>query len=373
MTISIDAAIPFVDLAAMHRPIADEINGAIAGVLARNDYILGDDVAHFEDEFAAYCEATHGVGVDSGTSALELALRALGVGPGDEVITSANTYIATALAVTAVGARPVLVDVDPTTRNLDPSRVAEAITPRTRCLIPVHLYGHPAPMDEIMELARTEGLRVIEDASQAHGARYRGRRVGGIGDVGAFSLYPSKNLGALGDAGIIVTNDPDIADRVRLLRNWGSRRKYVHETVGWNRRLDTLQAAVLRIKLRHLDAWNQSRRDVARLYDAMLSDRCPEVMTPTTAQWAEPVYHLYVVGSRNRDDLQRHLADDGITTVIHYPIPIHLQGAYRELGYVRGDFPVAEQDADRVLSLPMHPNMTDDVVERIVRSVETFA
>lgn len=358
--------IPFVDLSAIHDPLIDEMRAAINGVLERNDYILGDDVRGFEEEFAAFCEADHGVGVDSGTSAIELALRALGVGLGDEVITSANTFIATALAATAVGARPVLVDIDPVTQNLDPNRIERVINERTRAIIPVHLYGHPAPMDEIMQIANAHGLAVIEDASQAHGARYKGRRVGGIGHVGAFSLYPSKNLGALGDAGVVVTNDADLAESIRHLRNWGSTVKYRHDTVGWNRRLDTLQAAVLRIKLRHLDSWNASRREIAARYDLLFDRLDLAIRRPQTAPWAEPVYHLYVVSAPDRDDLQRHLQAEGIGTVIHYPTPIHLQPAYADLGHGYGDFPVTERAATEILSLPIFPGLAIASVERVV-------
>lgn len=361
--------VPFVDLSAIHQPLIAEIREAIDGVLERNDYILGDDVRGFEEEFAAYCEAAHGVGVDSGTSALELALRALGVGPGDEVVTSANTFIATALAVTAVGARPVLIDIDPVTQNLDPNRIEGVITDRTRAIIPVHLYGHPAPMDEIMQIANRHGLAVIEDASQAHGARYKGRRVGSIGHVGAFSLYPSKNLGALGDAGVLVTDDPDLAESVRHLRNWGSTVKYRHDTVGWNRRMDTLQAAVLRIKLRHLDDWNASRRAAASRYDSLFDERQLPIRRPQTAAWAEPVYHLYVVATSDRDDLQLHLQGEGVGTVIHYPTPIHLQPAYQDLGYGVGDFPVTERSAREILSLPMFPGLAPASIDRVVDAI----
>ena len=364
--------IPFVDLSAIHEPLLDEMRAAINGVLERNDYILGDDVRCFEEEFASYCEADHGVGVDSGTSALELSLRALGVGIGDEVITSANTFIATALAATAVGARPVLVDIDPVTQNLDPNRIEGAISERTRAIIPVHLYGHPAPMDEIMQIADKRGLPVIEDASQAHGARYKGRRVGSIGHVGAFSLYPSKNLGALGDAGVLVTNDGGLADTIRHLRNWGSTVKYQHDTVGWNRRLDTLQAAVLRIKLRHLDGWSASRREIASQYDRAFDELDLPIRRPHTAPWAEPVYHLYVVAASDRDDLQRHLQAEGIGTVIHYPTPIHLQPAYADLGYGVGDFPETERAAAEILSLPMFPGLAPASVDRVVEAIAAW-
>lgn len=373
MTAPSIAAVPFVDLSAAHAPIADRMRDAIAGVMERNDYILGGDVAEFEREFAAYCDVAYGIGVDSGTSALELALRAGGVGPGDEVITSANTFIATALAITAVGATPVLVDIDPDTHNLDPERTAAAVTARTRAIIPVHLYGHPAPMDEVMSIAAEHDLFVVEDASQAHGARYRGARVGSLGHVAAFSLYPSKNLGALGDAGVLVTDDEDVAERLRLLRNYGSTVKYRHDVIGWNRRMDTMQAAVLRVKLPLLDGWNDARRRAASRYDEEIDRRAAHVIArPVTAAWAEPVFHLYVVRTPHRDALKAHLGDRGISTVIHYPIPIHLQQAYSSLGHSVGDFPVTERDADEVLSLPMYPGLEDDAVDRVVDAVASF-
>ncbi len=363
---------PFVDLSAQFASIRDDIEAAIAGVLERNDFILGDSVARFEEEMAAYCEAAHAVGVDSGTSALELALMALGVGSGDEVITVANTFIASALAISYVGATPVLVDIDPDTYQIDPALIEAAITPRTKAIMPVHLYGHPADMDPINEIARSHGLKVVEDASQAHGARYKGRRVGALGDVSAFSLYPAKNLGAYGDAGVVVTDDLEIADQIRLLRNYGSKVKYRHELRGFNRRLDTLQAAVLRVKLRYLDAWNAARRNHGAKYDELLQEHTDVVRLPATAEFAEPVFHLYVVQHEERDRLQEHLADRGISTVIHYPIPIHLQPAYADLGHDEGSFPLTERAATRILSLPMYAELQADDINYVCDAVAGF-
>lgn len=356
--------IPFVDLRAQYAAIKDDVDEAIADVVGRVNFILGDHVDAFEEEFAAYCDCAHGVGVDSGTSALNLALRAVGVREGDEVITVANTFIATALAISYSGAKPVLVDMDPTTYQIDVGAVEWAITPRTRAILPVHLYGHPADMDPIMDLASRHGLAVVEDASQAHGARYRGRRVGSIGHAAAFSLYPGKNLGAYGDAGIVVTNDPDIADKVRMDRNYGSREKYVHESIGFNRRLDTLQAAVLRVKLTRLDEWNAARRRHAAAYTERLAE-VGGVVTPQQASDVESVFHVYPIRVRHRDEIQQSLAGVGVSTVIHYPIPIHLQQAYAGLGLGRGAFPHTEELAAQELSLPMFPELGSSQIHRV--------
>lgn len=362
--------VPFVDLTAQYAEIRHEVDEAMQRVLHKGDFILGRDVELFETEFAAYCEASHAVGVDSGTSALELILRAYGVGTGDEVITVANTFIASALAIVATGAKPVLVDVDPVSFNLDVAQLEAAITPRTRAVLPVHLYGQPAPMQPILAIARRHGLVVVEDACQAHGARYQGRRAGTLADTAAFSFYPAKNLGAYGDGGMVVTNDAQIAQTVRMLRNYGQRRKYYHETIGFNRRLDTLQAAVLRVKLRYLDAWNAARRSHARLYHTLLSDSGVDL--PTEAEGAESVYHLYVIRSAQRDALQAHLAAHGIATGIHYPLPLHQQRAFSDLGYGQGDFPVTEQCAARILSLPMYPELSRAMIEHTVDAIRKF-
>jgi dTDP-4-amino-4,6-dideoxygalactose transaminase len=371
-TVEQTRSVPFVDLGAQYAGIKSEVGAAIDGVLQRGDFILGEGVQRFEAEFAAYCGATYGIGVDSGTSALELAVRAFGIGPGDEVITAANTFIATALSVTHAGATPVLVDVDPVNYTIDPNLVEAAISGRTKAIIPVHLYGHPADMDRIMEIARKHDLVVIEDASQAHGARYKGRRVGSIGHAAAFSLYPAKNLGAYGDAGIVVTNDPEIAEMVTLLRNYGSKEKYRHDLPGFNRRLDTLQAEVLSVKLKYLDGWNTARRDHARRYGELLGTVAGDLVLPTVSPWADSVFHVYAIQLEQRDRLQMHLQQRGVSTVIHYPVPIHLQSAYADLGLRRGDFPIAEALADRVISLPMYAEIGDDDIEYVAKTVGAF-
>lgn len=362
--------VSFVDLQFEYQGIKDEIDAAIAGVLNRSDYVLGKGVQEFEAAFAEYCEAEYAVGVDSGYSALELILRAYGIGPGDEVITAANTFIATALAISNCGARPVLVDVDPNTYNLDPALLESAITPATRAVIPVHLYGQPADMDGILAVAQKHNLWVIEDACQAHGARYKGRRAGSLGHAAAFSFYPSKNLGAYGDGGIVVTADPVVAEQVRLLRNVGQSAKYRHQVKGFNNRLDTIQAAVLCVKLPHLDKGNEWRRETAVRYNQLLANS--SIVTPTTAHWAEHVYHLYLIQADNRDELQAHLSQAGIATGIHYPIPIHLQPAYADLAYKPGDFPVTEMLAQRILSLPMYPGLTREAVEYTANAICSY-
>src|ERR1700704_963880 len=313
---------PFVDLAAQYPTIAPEITEAVAKVLQETDFILGREVGLFEEEFAAFCEAKYAVGVDSGTSALELALRAYDIGPGDEVITAANSFIASALAISHAGAKPVLVDVDPYTYTMDVASVESAITPRTKAILPVHLYGHPAHMDPIWQLADKRGLVVIEDACQAHGTRYKGRRTGSLGHAAAFSFYPGKNLGAYGDGGMVVTNDRAVAKRLEMLRNYGQQEKYWHMFRGYNRRLDTLQAAVLRVKLKYLEKWNAARRQNANRYRLLLEKS--EVITPNEASYAESVWHLYVIRVNQRDALRDYLASRGISCGIHYPIAIHL-------------------------------------------------
>jgi dTDP-4-amino-4,6-dideoxygalactose transaminase len=362
--------VPFVDLAVEYSKLVGEIGPAIDRVLRDADLILGRDVALFEKEFASFCEAGHAVGVDSGLSALELILRANQIGPGDEVITAANTFIASALAISSVGARPVLVDVDPETYTMDPAALRAAITPRTAAVMPVHLYGCPADMDAILGIARSHGLLVIEDACQAHGARYKGRRAGSLGDAAAFSFYPAKNLGAYGDGGIVVTDDADVAQRVAMDRNYGQREKYYHEIRGHNHRLDTVQAAVLRVKLQRLEQGNAARREHARLYTELLENS--GVAIPTAPPWAEPVWHLFVIRHEKRDALKGWLAENGIATGIHYPIPIHLQEAYRDLGHKKGDFPITEAYAEQILSLPMYPNLTAQTVEYVAKMVREF-
>lgn len=362
--------IPLVDLRANGDPIDSEILCAIQQVLKRGAFILGSEVADFEREFAAHCDVDHAVGVDSGTSALELALRAFGVGPGDEVITAANTFIATVFAVRYTGARPVLVDVMPETYTLDPEAVELAITSRTKAVIPVHLYGHPADMASIGDVARRHRLIVIEDACQAHGARYDMRPVGSLGDAGAFSFYPSKNLGALGDGGMVVTSDPALAARLRALRDYGQVAKSRHAVLGYNRRLDELHAAVLRLKLKRLDAWNNQRQRAAGWYAEAL--RGLDIVLPRVDGRAVHVFHLYVVRAQVRDALRAHLEAHKIRTGVHYPVPIHLQDACADLGYCRGDFPVTEALAETILSLPMFPGLTQDQVRRVGDEVARF-
>ena len=363
-------AVPFVDLQASYLALKDEIDAAMRHVLARTDFVMGAAVGEFEESFAVYCGVRHAVGVDSGFSALELTLRAYGIGEGDEVITAANTFIATAGAIHAVGARPVLVDVTPDTYTIDPDRVMAAVTPATRALMPVHLYGHPADMDALNTIAAEHGLVVIEDACQAHGARYRDRQTGCLGDAAAFSFYPSKNLGAFGDGGMIVTDDAEVASKLRKLRNLGTSAKYHHEIKGFNRRLDTLHAAVLQAKLRHLDTDNASRRRTAELYTDLLAD--VPVVTPSARPDVEHVFHLYVVEVDDRRRLQDHLRAAGVATGIHYPIPIHLQTAYCSLGYRPGTFPVTERSAQHILSLPMYPDMPLTAIAHTAASVRAF-
>jgi dTDP-4-amino-4,6-dideoxygalactose transaminase len=362
--------VPFVDLAAEYRTLEAEIGSAIQRVMRDADFILGRDLALFEKEFASFCGTRQALGVDSGLSALELILNACRIGPGDEVITAANTFIASALAISSVGAKPVLVDIDPNTYTMDPSAFRAAITSRTAAVMPVHLYGSPADMDPIVEIARARGLVVIEDACQAHGARYRGARTGTLGDAAAFSFYPSKNLGAYGDGGIIVTGDANLARHIGMLRNYGQHEKYHHQIRGHNRRLDTLQAAILRIKLQRLDQSNAARSACARLYMNLLDNT--DVALPFVPSWAEPVWHLFVIRHQNRDALKSWLGERGISTGIHYPVPIHLQEAYSDLGYRKGDFPITERCADEVLSLPIHPNLAPEVVEYVARAVRDF-
>ncbi len=363
--------VPFLDVRASYAEIAPELEEATLRVLASGWYLLGEEIVAFERAFAAYVGAKHCVGLGNGLDALHLSLRAFGVGPGDEVIVPSNTYIATWLAVTYAGALPVPVEPDPRTYNLDPARIEAALTPRTKAILPVHLYGQPVDMDPILEIARRHGLRVLDDAAQVHGARYRGRMVGALGDVAAWSFYPGKNLGALGDAGAITTDDDEIADRVRVLRNYGSRVKYVNEVPGYNSRLDEIQAAALCVKLAHLDEWNDRRRRIAARYLAELDDAA--LTLPYVPAWADPAWHLFVVRSYDRDGLQRHLQAADVGTVIHYPIPPHRQDAYRDLALPEGRFPIAEAIHREVISLPIGPHMTDEQVTATIKAVRAFA
>jgi dTDP-4-amino-4,6-dideoxygalactose transaminase len=357
-------------LKAQYQSIAGEIDQAIAKVLQRTDFILGEEVGLFEEALADYCEVKHAIGVDSGVSALELALRAFGIGAGDEVITVANSFIATASAISFVGAKPVLVDSSPTTYNIDVTAIERAVTAKTRAIIPVHLYGQPADMDPMMKMAEDRNIRIIEDACQAHGARYKGRRVGTFGDAAAFSFYPSKNLGAYGDGGALVTNSDEVAEKVRMLRNYGQAEKYHHSYIAYNRRLDTIHAAILRVKLRYLDQWNEARRRHARLYNELLKGT--GLILPFNLKHSEHVYHVYMVQSERRDALREWLGAKGVSTGMHYPVPIHLQSAYAHLGYGEGDFPVTEAFAQRVLSLPMFPELTDNQIEYVADSIREF-
>ncbi|MCA9925388.1 MAG: DegT/DnrJ/EryC1/StrS family aminotransferase [Anaerolineales bacterium] len=364
-------AIPFVDLQTQYQSIKDEVNPAVHRVLEKCDFVLGQAVKDFERDFAAYCEADYAIGVDSGYSALELALLGLGIGPGDEVITQANTFMATALAIHNVGATPVLVDIDPDTYLLDPNLLEAAITPATKGIMPVHLYGQPSDMDPMMAIAEKHNLIVVEDAAQGHGARYNGKRVGGLGHAAGFSFYPGKNLGAYGDGGAVVTNDPEVAEKVVMLRNLGMKVKYHHEIKGFNNRLDTMQAAVLGVKLRHLDAWNAGRRQAAAWYEELLADT--PVVTPKTAVNAEHVFHLYVVRvPGNREALMDSLQEAGIASGLHYPIPIHCQPAFAELPYQEGDFPITEAYSKTILSLPMFAELTREDVVTITDHIKRF-
>lgn len=359
--------VPLVDLKAQYHAIASEIDQAIERVLRSTNFILGPEVSAFERAFADFCEADHAVGISSGTDALHLALLACGIKPGDEVITSPMTFVATAEAISMSGARPVFCDIDPQTYNLDPEQIERAISPLTRAIIPVHLYGQPADMDVINEVAQMHKLHVIEDAAQAHGARYKGRRVGTLGDVACFSFYPGKNLGAYGDAGAVVTNDRTIADRIRLLRDHGRRDKYEHLVEGFGNRLDALQAAVLRVKLKHLEQWNAKRFQHAARYTERLQKHISAV--PVVPAWAEPVWHIYAIQVENRDELQGTLKSAGIATGVHYPIPLHLQPAYRHLSYRPGDFPNAEFAAHRLMSLPIFPELEVKQIDAVVDQI----
>jgi dTDP-4-amino-4,6-dideoxygalactose transaminase len=363
--------VPFIDLKAQYRAIKGEVDDAIARVLESSQFILGDEVEAFELEFAAYCGAAHGVAVSSGTSALRLALLAAGVGPGDEVITVPFTFVATVAAIGYVGARTVFVDVDPRSLTMDVGQVERAITPQTRAILPVHLYGQPADMDPLREIAARHSLTIIEDAAQAHGALYKKRPVGSLGDLACFSFYPSKNLGAYGEGGMVVTNRAEAAERIRLLRNWGERTKYEHVVQGFNARMHGLQGAILRVKLRHLPAWTGLRRRHAARYHELLAGA--GVTRPEEMPYAAHVYHLYTVRSRERDRLQTALRAAHIHTGLHYPIPVHLQLAYADPRYGVGAFPESERAAAEVLSLPMFPEMTEEHLRTVATAVRHAA
>lgn len=361
--------VPYLDLKAQYRSIKPEIDAAINGVLESCQFVLGSEVAAFEQDFAAYCGAAECVALNSGTSALHLALLAAGIGPGDEVITTPFTFVASVAAVLYAGARPVLVDIDPHSFTLDPTKIEAAITPSSKALLPVHLYGQPADMDPIMQIARRHGLIVIEDAAQAHGAKYKGRPVGSIGDLACFSFYPGKNLGAYGEGGAVTTSNPEYARNVRMLRDWGQDHKYHHLLRGYNYRMEGFQGAVLRVKLRHLEDWTETRRALVRQYDELLAG-C-DLQTPAEMPWARHVYHVYTVRSKERDRLKAALNDNGIQTGIHYPVPVHLQPAYADLGYGPGAFPQAEMAASQVLSLPLYPELSSQTVAQVAQAVKS--
>lgn len=360
--------VPFLDLAPVYAELRDEFDAAYRRVMSSGRYLLGDELEQFESEFAAYCEAAHCVGVANGLDALHLILRGYRIGPGDEVIVPTHTFIATWLAVSYAGATPVPVEPDPRTFNLDPVRIEHAITPKTRAILPVHLYGQPADMDPILAVARRHKLTVIEDAAQSHGARYKGRRTGSLGDAAATSFYPAKNLGAFGDGGAITTNDPQLAERFRALRNYGARQKYDHACFGLNSRLDDLQAAFLRVKLRKLDEWNARRRAIASRYFSALSS-VPSLELPFVPEYAEPVWHIFAVRHPRRDQLQSSLADAGIGSLVHYPVPPHLSGAYSAAGRKPGDFPIAEEVASTELSLPVGPHLSFEQQQTVIDAV----
>lgn len=363
-------SIPLVDLHAQYTAIRADIDRAIQNIIDTSSFVMGPAVRQFEGAFAAFCGVTQCVGVSNGTAALELALRALQIGPGAEVITASHTFIATAEAISNVGAKPVFVEIDPVTYTITPAAVTAAITPATRALLPVHIYGQPADMTGLNALAKQHGLAVIEDAAQAHGATWQGQRAGSLADIACFSFYPGKNLGAYGDAGAVTTNNDALAETVRLLRNHGRRSKYVHDLVGANERIDTLQAAILAAKLPYLQEWTARRQALAARYSAQLADAA--VVLPTIAPAATSAWHLYVIRTPQRDQLLQFLKEQGVEGGIHYPVPLHLQPAYADLGYRRGDLPVTEAVADTCLSLPLYPEMTTAQQDHIVELIYTF-
>jgi dTDP-4-amino-4,6-dideoxygalactose transaminase len=363
--------IPFVDLKAQYHSIKAEIDAAITHILENSQFVLGPEVNAFESEFAHYSGGAYAIGLNSGTSALHLAMLAAGIGPGDEVITVPFTFVATTATIGYTGAKAVFVDIDPVSFTMDPSLIEAAITPRTKAIVPVHLYGQSADLDPILEIARRHNLLVIEDAAQAHGAEYKGRRVGSIGDLGCFSFYPGKNLGAYGEGGAVVTNNPEFVRTIRMLRDWGAEKKYLHVLKGFNYRMEGIQGAILRVKLRYLEGWTEARGAHAAQYGKLLAGS--GVDTPQAMPWARHVYHVYAVRSKQRESLQQALQARDVQTGIHYPIPVHLLPAYAELGHRKGDFPHSEQAAEEVLSLPMFPEMTPAQIETVVEAVHSSA
>lgn len=362
--------VPFVDLKTQYLSIKQEIDTAVLNVLESTQFVLGKEVAAFEELFSTYTQTRHVMGVNTGTSALHLALLAAGIGRGDEVITTPFTFIATVSAIDYTGATPVFVDIDPASFTIDPTKIEAAITPRTKAILPVHLYGQPAEMDPIMEIAKRHGLVVIEDAAQAHGAEYKGRRVGSIGDLGCFSFYPGKNLGAYGEGGAVTTNNPEFARTVRMLRDWGAERRYYHDLKGFNYRLEGIQGAVLKVKMKYIEAWTEARRAVATRYDSLLDDT--PIRTPDALPDRRHVYHIYAIRDAQRNTLQAFLHDNGVNTGIHYPIPVHLQHAFAELGHKEGDFPHAESAAAEVLSLPMYPELPQDQQDVVIAALKAW-
>lgn len=360
--------VPFLDLKSPYIELKEELDAAYRRVMESGWYILGQEVEAFEAEFAAYCEAKHCIGVANGLDALHLIVRGYGIGEGDEVIVPSNTYIATWLAVTHAGATPVPVEPDERTYNIDPAKIEQAITPHTKAIMVVHLYGQTADMDSINVIAGKHGLKVIEDCAQAHGARYKGRRAGSLGDAAGFSFYPGKNLGAIGDGGAVTTNDHELAERIKVLRNYGSQIKYHNEIVGFNSRLDELQAALLRVKLKKLDEWNELRAIAAKSYIQQLSS-ITHLILPFVPVWSKPVWHLFVVLQNRRDEIQKRLAEVGIGTMIHYPIPPHLQQAYSDLAYQKGDFPISEAIHNTIISLPMWPGIKEANIATVCDSL----
>jgi dTDP-4-amino-4,6-dideoxygalactose transaminase len=362
--------IPFVDLKAQYHSIKTEVDAAIADVLENSSFILGKHVAAFEEEFAAYCRTPYAIGVNSGTSALHLAMLAAGIGPGDEVITVSMTFVATVAAIGYSGARPVFVDADPVSYTMDPAKIEAAITPRTKAIVPVHLYGQPADMDPILAVARRHNLVVIEDAAQAHGGEYKGKRVGSIGDIGCFSFYPGKNLGAYGEGGAVVTASPEYNRTIRMLRDWGAEKRYHHVLKGYNYRLEGIQGAILRVKLRRLDEWTDSRLAHAREYTRLLAGS--GLTTPAEMPYSRHVFHVYALRSAGRAGLQQALQEKGVQTGIHYPFPVHLLEAWSELGYTKGSFPVSEQIADEELSLPMYAELSAEQISSVAEAVNEY-
>jgi dTDP-4-amino-4,6-dideoxygalactose transaminase len=359
--------VPYLDLKAQYHSIKAEIDEAIARVLDSCQFVLGPEVAQFEKEFATYCGTSECIALNSGTSALHLALLAAGVGPGDEVITVPFTFVASVATILYAGAKPVLVDIEPRTFNMNPAALEAAISPRTKAIVPVHLYGHPADMDPILEVARKHNLVVIEDAAQAHGAKYKGRSAGSIGDIACFSFYPAKNLGAYGEGGAVTTSNPEYARTIRMLRDWGQDHKYHHLLHGYNYRMEGFQGAILRVKLRHLESWTETRRAIVKTYNERLAGA--DVVRPTEMPWARHVYHLYTLRADNRDALHAALLNEGIQTGIHYSTPVHLQPAYAALGYGPGSFPESEKAAGEVLSLPLYPELSDSQIEDVAKAV----